>query len=60
MGECREALDSLDQVLKAQSKHVKALYIKGKILLQLGETKEAIKSLELSLQIDPDNMVRVY
>lgn len=38
-----------------QQKHIKALYIKGKVLLQLGETDEAIKSLNQSLQLDPNN-----
>lgn len=57
MGECREALTCLDQVLGAQSKHIKALYIKGKVLLQLGETEDAVKSLSLALQLDPNNQV---
>jgi FK506-binding protein 8 len=53
--ECREALNAIDQVLTLHSKHIKALYIKGKILLQLGETQEAIQSLTTSLQLDPTN-----
>ena len=42
-------------MLTQHSKHVKALYIKGKILLQLGETQEAIQSLNMSLQLEPKN-----
>lgn len=57
LGEYREALNSVEKVLENQSKHIKALYIKGKILLQLGDTKEAINSLNQSLQLDPNNAV---
>ena len=42
-------------MLVLHSKHIKALYIKGKILLQLGDAQEAIKSLNASLQLDPNN-----
>lgn len=59
MGDCRAALSSLDQVLGAQSKHIKALYIKGKVLLQLGETEDAVKCLTLALQLDPTNLVNI-
>ena len=55
MNECREALNAIAQVLVQHSKHIKALYIKGKILLQLGETQDAIQSLNSSLQLDPNN-----
>lgn len=37
--------------------YIKALYIKGKVLLQSGETSEAIKSLTLASQHDPNNIV---
>lgn len=57
MGENREALEALDQVIQIKSDHVKALYIKGKILLQIGETDEAIKSLNMSLNYEPENAV---
>ena len=57
MAECREALNMLNQVLEAQPKHIKALYIKGKVLIQTGETEEAIKTLNKSLQLDPANTV---
>lgn len=60
MNEYKQALESLDQVLNVQSKHVKALYIKGKILSQSGETDEAIKVLSLCLQLDPDNTVFLH
>ena len=48
-------MSALDQVLVLHNKHIKALYIKGKVLLQLGDTQEAIKSLNASLQLDPNN-----
>ena len=60
LGEYREALNSVEKVLENQSKHIKALYIKGKILLQLGDTKEAINSLNQSLQLDPNNAVSKF
>lgn len=53
------ASETLDELLKAQSKHKKALYIKGKVLLQLGEMAEAIKFLNKSLELDPANAVRL-
>lgn len=52
----REALDSLDQVLAMHNKHIKALYIKGKVLLQMGETQQAINALNKSLELDPNNV----
>ena len=55
MSECREALNLLNQLLAAQPKHIKGLYIKGKVLIQMGETEEAIKCLTKSLQFDPNN-----
>lgn len=54
----RQALETLDQVLSAQPSHVKALYIRGKILLQMGETEDAVKSLSKAVQLDPNNQVR--
>ena len=50
-------MNMLNQVLEAQPKHIKALYIKGKVLIQTGETEEAIKTLNKSLQLDPANTV---
>jgi tetratricopeptide (TPR) repeat protein len=52
----REALDSLDQVLDMHNKHIKALYIKGKVLLLMGETQQAINVLNRSLELDPNNV----
>jgi Flp pilus assembly protein TadD len=57
MSECREALNMLNKVLEAQPSHIKALYIKGKVLIQTGETEEAIKALNQSLKLDPNNSV---
>ena len=48
-------MSAIEQVLVLHSKHIKALYIKGKILLQLGDAQEAIKSLNASLHLDPNN-----
>lgn len=58
MAECRSALDALDDVINKKNNHVKALYIKGKILVQMGDTDEALKTLNTALQCDPDNSVR--
>lgn len=55
IGECRDALEALDQVIRVKKNHVKALYIKGKILLQTGETDDAIRTLNTALQLDPEN-----
>jgi tetratricopeptide (TPR) repeat protein len=56
MGESREALDALDQCLTIHPKHIKALYIKGKVLLMMGETQEAINVLIKSLELDSSNV----
>lgn len=58
LNELRQALDNLEQVLKAQPDHIKGLYIRGKVLLQLGETEEAVKCLNKAVQLDPNNSVR--
>lgn len=58
LNELKQALDNLEQVLKAQPNHIKGLYIRGKILLQMGETEEAVKSLTKAIQLDPNNSVR--
>jgi cytochrome c-type biogenesis protein CcmH/NrfG len=57
MSECREALNMLNKVLELQPSHIKALYIKGKVLIQSGETEEAVKVLNQSLKLDPTNAV---
>ena len=51
------SLETLEELLSMQSKHQKALYIKGKCLVQLGETSEAIKCLTNALELDPTNSV---
>lgn len=58
LNELRQALENLEQVLKAQPNHIKGLYIRGKILLQMGESEEAVKSLSKAVQLDPNNGVR--
>ena len=52
----KDALEALNQVLDIHSKHIKALYIKGKVLLLMGETQDAIISLNKSLDLDPNNV----
>jgi len=54
-GEYRVALNSLDQLLTAQSKHVKALFVKAKCLINLGELKEAIECLTKCHDLDKTN-----
>jgi len=57
-GEYRLALNSLNQLISLQNNHVKALFIKGKCLINLGETKEAIECLTKCSELDKTNMVR--
>lgn len=49
------ALEPLNRVIAAQSDHVKGLYIKGKTLMHIGETPEAIICLKTSLNLQPNN-----
>ena len=54
-------LNSLNEVLKSDSTHMKALYIKGKVLMQLSETQEAIECLTKAHELAQDNTVlRIY
>ena len=55
-----EALEALDEVLKSQSRHIKALFIKGKVLAQVGNLSEAIKCFNKALEIDGKNVVSIY
>lgn len=54
--EFRKALDSLNDVLDIEKSHMKALYIKGKVLMSLGETQEAIQSLSKAHELAKDNV----
>lgn len=54
--EFRKALDSLNDVLQIEKSHMKALYIKGKVLMALGETQEAIQSLSKAHELAKDNV----
>jgi tetratricopeptide (TPR) repeat protein len=56
-GEFRLALNSLDQLLAAQSNHIKALFVKAKCLNHLGETREAIEFFTRCNELDKTNMV---
>jgi tetratricopeptide (TPR) repeat protein len=51
-----DALEALDNVLKHHNNHVKALFIKGKILFHIGELTEAIKCFKKALEFE-DNAV---
>jgi len=55
--EYKKALVSLNEVLDIESTHMKALYIKGKVLMHLGETQEAIQSLTKAHELAKDNIV---
>jgi len=50
------ALQSVDNVLRCQPQNVKALFRKGKIMAEKGETEEAISLLKKALTIEPDNV----
>lgn len=50
-------MDSLNDVLQIEKSHMKALYIKGKVLMSLGETQEAIQSLSKAHELAKDNVV---
>nr|XP_018900271.1 PREDICTED: peptidyl-prolyl cis-trans isomerase FKBP8 [Bemisia tabaci] len=49
------ALQSLNNVLMAQPKNVKALFRKGQVLVKKNETDEAYKYLKQALELDPDS-----
>lgn len=52
----KKALTSLNEVLDIEGSHMKALYIKGKVLMHLGETQEAILSLTKAHELAKDNV----
>lgn len=54
--EYKKALNSLNEVLEIESSHMKALYIRGKVLVNLGETQEAILSLSKAHELAKDNI----
>jgi len=54
--EYKKALSSLNDVLDIESSHMKALYIRGKVLMHLGETQEAIQSLSKAHELAKDNV----
>ena len=57
-GEYRSALLTLDELLAVQKNHVKALFVKGKCLVNLGETKEAVEYLTKCYELDKNNQVK--
>ena len=55
MGEPRRALDIYDRVLRVDPENAQALRGRGDAHLSLGQHKEAVKDLEESLELDPEN-----
>ena len=53
----KKALASLNEVIEIENSHMKALYIRGKVLMNLGETEEAIISLTKAHDLAKDNVV---
>lgn len=53
-----DALEALDNVLKHHNNHVKALFIKGKILFHIGELTEAIKCFKKALEFEDNADIR--
>lgn len=51
----KKALNSLNEVLSIEETHMKALYIRGKVYMHLGETQEAILSLSAAHELAKDN-----
>ncbi|XP_054277838.1 peptidyl-prolyl cis-trans isomerase FKBP8 [Macrosteles quadrilineatus] len=49
------ALQSVENVLRCQPENVKALFRKGKIMAEKGETEEAVALLRKALTIEPEN-----
>lgn len=52
----KKALASLNEVIEIENSHMKALYIRGKVLMNLGETEEAIISLTKAHDLAKDNV----
>jgi len=50
-----DCLNAVDNVLKCDSKNIKALFRKGKALFELGKYDQAIQSLKLFIQIQKTN-----
>ena len=55
--EFKKALVPLNEVLDIESSHMKALFIRGKVLMHLGETELAIQSLTKASDLAKDNIV---
>lgn len=51
------ALESVDNVLRAEPENIKALFRKGRILKKKCETKKAILTLEKAVKLDPESKV---
>lgn len=51
----KKALTSLNEVLQIEDSHMKALFIKGKALMHLGETQDAVICLSKAHNLAKDN-----
>merc|ERR1711985_215242 len=51
----REAVDAADKVLEVDLKHVKAIFRKGKALVELREFDEAEETLQQAQRLEPSN-----
>jgi FK506-binding protein 8 len=49
------ALNSVEAVLKCQPTNVKALFRKGKILGEKGDTEKALKVLQRAKELEPED-----
>ena len=56
----RDALMELNRAIESNSRSVSARSMRGKLLLEEGNPKQAVADLKLALQIDPDSRSAVY
>jgi tetratricopeptide (TPR) repeat protein len=54
-GNWREALRWFDEVLRIDPQHARAQLFRAKVLLQLGETENALTALAAACRLDPDS-----
>jgi len=55
----KPALDVVDSILKQKADHLSALNNKGRLLLKLGQTDEALKFMEIADKQAPNNIDRI-
>jgi Transposase, Mutator family/Tetratricopeptide repeat len=56
----KDALMELNRAIASNSRSVSARSMRGKLLLEEGQPKQAVADLKLALQIDPDSRSAVY